>query len=79
MHDTIFENNRIPINKAFYIVYLVFTTKGNISSYQIAEKTGMRQGTCWAYATRVKNLLEMEGVVAKRNKKASWTDLIRKT
>ncbi|QHS59174.1 7TM diverse intracellular signaling domain-containing protein [Chitinophaga agri] len=79
MHDTIFENNRIPINKAFYIVYLVFTTKGHISSYQIAEKTGMRQGTCWAYATRVKNLLEMEGVVAKRNKKASWTDLIRKT
>jgi two-component system, sensor histidine kinase LadS len=73
MHDTIFENNRIPINKAFYIVYLVFTTKGNISSYQIAEKTDMRQGTCWAYATRVKSLLE-----AKRNKKGSWTDLIMK-
>lgn len=79
MHDTIFENNRIPINKAFYIVYLVFTTKGNISSYQIAEKTDMRQGTCWAYATRVKNLLEMEGSGSKKNKKAGWTDLIMKT
>ncbi|WP_370445430.1 7TM diverse intracellular signaling domain-containing protein [Chitinophaga sp. S165] len=79
MHDTIFENNRIPINKAFYIVYLVFTTKGNISSYQISEKTDMRQGTCWAYATRVKNLLDTEGGASRKNKKASWTDLIMKT
>ncbi|MBV7530637.1 7TM diverse intracellular signaling domain-containing protein [Chitinophaga sp. sic0106] len=78
MHDTIFENNRIPINKAFYIVYLVFTTKGNISSYQIAEKTGMRQGTCWAYAVRIKNLLEGEKNLSKKNKKSSWTDLIMK-
>ncbi len=79
MHDTIFENNRIPINKAFYIAYLVFTTKGNISSYQIAEKTDMRQGTCWAYATRVKSLLDTDRTASKKNKKASWTDLIMKT
>lgn len=75
MHDTIFENNRIPINKAFYIVYLVFTTKGSISSYQLAEKTDMRQGTCWAYATRVKNLLDAD----KKHKKENWTDLIMKS
>ncbi|MFB6456463.1 7TM diverse intracellular signaling domain-containing protein [Chitinophaga sp. Hz27] len=79
MNDTIFENNRIPINKAFYIVYLVFTTKGNISSYQIAEKTGMRQGTCWAYAVRIKNLLETTEHTSKKNKKNSWIDLIMKT
>lgn len=78
MNDTIFENNRIPINKAFYIVYLVFTTKGNISSYQIAEKTGMRQGTCWAYAVRIKNLLEAESMTTRKNKKGSWMDLIMK-
>lgn len=74
LQDTIFENNRIPINKAFYIVYLVFTTKGNISSYQIAEKTGMRQGTCWAYAVRIRQLMEQ----TKRHKKSTWADLIRK-
>ncbi|RAI97687.1 transposase-like zinc ribbon protein [Chitinophaga skermanii] len=79
MNDTIFENNRIPINKAFYIVYLVFTTKGHISSYQIAEKTGMRQGTCWAYAVRIKNLLDSEEHASKKNKKGSWVDLIMKT
>lgn len=78
MNDTIFENNRIPINKAFYIVYLVFTTKGNISSYQIAEKTDMRQGTCWAYAVRIKNLLDTEKNTSKKNKKGSWIDLIMK-
>jgi hypothetical protein len=78
MHDTIFENNRIPINKAFYIVYLVFTTKGNISSYQIAEKLDIRQSTCWAYATRIKSLLDSQKPVSKKNKRTSWTDLILK-
>ncbi|WP_460678562.1 7TM diverse intracellular signaling domain-containing protein [Mucilaginibacter koreensis] len=33
LYNTIFENNRIPINKAFYLVYLIYTSKGSISSY----------------------------------------------
>lgn len=78
MNDTIFENNRIPINKAFYIVYIIFTTKGNISSYQIAEKLNVRQSTCWAYAIRIKNMVDHQKTASKKNKKASWVDLILK-
>jgi hypothetical protein len=75
LYNTIFQNNRIPINKAFYIVYLIYTTKGKISSYQLSEKLGIRQSTCWQYALRIKEVLESQ----KRNKKNSqqgWSKLI---
>lgn len=78
MHDTIFENNRIPINKAFYIVYLVFTNSGNISSYQIAEKLDIRQSTCWAYAIRVKSIMDQRKPISKKGRKTNWIDLILK-
>jgi hypothetical protein len=75
LHNTIFQNNRIPINKAFYIVYLIYTTKGKISSYQLSEKLSIRQSTCWQYSLRIKEVLESQ----KRNKKSSqqgWSKLI---
>ncbi len=78
MQNTIFENNRISINKAFYITYLVYTTRGNISSYQISEKIDIRQSTCWLYARRVKSLMDEQKTGAKKNKEANWTDLILK-
>nr|WP_213488515.1 7TM diverse intracellular signaling domain-containing protein [Mucilaginibacter sp. Bleaf8] len=78
MCNTIFENNRIPINKAFYIVYLIYTTKGNISSYQLAEKLDIRQSTCWAYAIRVKGIMDDRKILSKRSKKSGWSDLILK-
>ncbi|MCJ8211061.1 chromosome partitioning protein ParA [Mucilaginibacter sp. RS28] len=78
MHNTIFENNRIPINKAFYIVYLMYTTKGNISSYQLAEKLDIRQSTCWAYAIRVKAVMDERKNALRKNKKAGWSSLVLK-
>ncbi|RYG03444.1 MAG: chromosome partitioning protein ParA, partial [Chitinophagaceae bacterium] len=47
LHHTIFENNRIPIEKAFYLLYLMYSNKGAISSHKLAEKLGIRQSTCW--------------------------------
>lgn len=75
LYNTIFQNNRIPINKAFYIVYLIYTSKGNISSYQLSEKLQIRQSTCWHYALRIKKVLEDH----KKNKKDTrqgWSKLI---
>jgi hypothetical protein len=75
LYNTIFQNNRIPINKAFYIVYLIYTSKGNISSYQLSEKLQIRQSTCWNYALRIKKVLEDH----KKNKKDTrqgWSKLI---
>lgn len=54
---TIFQNTRIPINKAFYMVFLIYTTKGKISSHKLSEILSIRQSTCWAYASRIKKVM----------------------
>jgi len=66
--QTIFENNRIPIQKAFYLLYLIYCYKGNISSHQLSEKLGIRQSTCWTYASKIKKIME------ERKKELKWLD-----
>ena len=75
LYNTIFQNNRIPINKAFYIVYLIYTSKGSISSYQLSEKLQIRQSTCWQYALRIKNVLEHHKY-NKKDTQQGWSKLI---
>jgi hypothetical protein len=75
LFNTIFQNSRIPINKAFYLVYLIYTSKGTISSYQLSEKLGIRQSTCWQYAIKVKKVME-ERKKGKRNTNLGWSKLI---
>ncbi|RYY08033.1 MAG: hypothetical protein EOP43_01310, partial [Sphingobacteriaceae bacterium] len=74
--NTIFQNNRIPINKAFYLVYLMYTTKGTISSYQLSEKLEIRQSTCWQYAIRVKKVMEESKSKGRKNNNQGWSKLI---
>ncbi|WP_345953255.1 7TM diverse intracellular signaling domain-containing protein [Mucilaginibacter sp. PAMB04168] len=76
LFNTIFQNNRIPINKAFYIVYLIYTTKGTISSYQLSEKLQIRQSTCWQYALRIKKVMEEHKHRSKKNTRQGWSKLI---
>jgi hypothetical protein len=76
MHNTIFENNRIPINKAFYIVYLVYSSKGTISSYQLSQKIGIRQSTCWSYAIRIKKVLSEQKRARKKGTQQGWVALV---
>jgi len=75
LNKTIFENVRIPINKAFYLVYLVHFYQGDISSYKLSQKLGIRQSTCWNYASRIKSLLTSN----KKGKKSAWTKLVLNT
>jgi hypothetical protein len=75
LFNTIFQNNRIPINKAFYVVYLMYSTKGTISSYQLSEKIGIRQSTCWQYAIRIKKVMEEHKKDDKSGTKG-WSKLV---
>jgi hypothetical protein len=75
LYNTIFQNNRIPINKAFYIVYLIYTSKGTISSYQLSEKLQIRQSTCWQYAMRIKKTMD-DHKHKKKNTQQGWSKLI---
>ncbi len=76
LFNTIFQNSRIPINKAFYLVYLIYSTKGAISSYQLSEKIGIRQSTCWQYSIRIKKAIIEQKRYKSKNENQGWSKLI---
>ncbi|MDT3401785.1 7TM diverse intracellular signaling domain-containing protein [Mucilaginibacter terrae] len=79
LHNTIFQNNRIPINKAFYIVYLIYSSKGTISSHQLSDKLGIRQSTCWAYAIRIKKVMQEQKRSRRKDAPQGWSTLVLET
>jgi hypothetical protein len=74
---TIFQNTRIPINKAFYMVFLMYTTKGKISSHKLSEILSIRQGTCWSYASRIKKVMhDRRKEIASSKSGEGWSLLV---
>lgn len=74
---TIFQNTRIPINKAFYMVFLIYTTKGKISSHKLSEILSIRQSTCWAYGSRIKKIMQDRKKELQSSKSGEgWSKLI---
>ncbi len=55
---TLLQNTRLPINKAFYMIFLVYASKGNISSHKLSAILRIRQSTCWAYSTKIKKAMK---------------------
>ena len=55
---TILQNIHIPVNKAFYLVFLMYVTKGKISSHKLSEIIAIRQSTCWAHSTRIRKIMD---------------------
>jgi len=73
---TIFHNTRIPINKAFYMVFLIYSTKGKISSHKLGELLNLRQSTCWTYGSRIKLVMEERKTKLKKSNKQGWSALV---
>lgn len=74
--NTVFQNTRIPINKAFYMIFLIYTTKGKISSHKLAEILNIRQSTCWTYGSKIKLLMEERKSALKKANKNGWSKLV---
>lgn len=74
--NTIFHNSKIPINKAFYIIFLMYSSNGKISSYRLSEILSMRQGTCWAYSNKVKKIMEERKKELKNAGEKGWSKLV---
>lgn len=55
---TLLQNTRLPINKAFYMIFLVYASKGNISSHKLSAILNIRQSTCWAYSSKIKKAMK---------------------
>jgi hypothetical protein len=73
---TIFHNTRIPITKAFYMIFLVYSTNGKISSHKLSEILSIRQSTCWAYSNRIKKLLTSRKKGIKKDMHEGWSTLV---
>lgn len=73
---TILQNTRIPINKAFYMIFLIYSSKGKISSHKLSEILSIRQSTCWTYASRVKKVMETMKKDLKNAGDKGWSKLV---
>nr|WP_262918290.1 transposase [Mucilaginibacter straminoryzae] len=73
---TIFQNGRIPLNKAFYLLFLMYSTKGKISSHKLSEILQIRQGTCWTYTAKIKKLMEEKKKELRTAPKEGWSKLV---
>lgn len=73
---TLFQNSRIPINKAFYMLFLVYSTKGEISSHKLSEILLIRQSTCWTYNSKMQKMLEERKKEIKNAGEGGWSKLI---
>ncbi|RYU91990.1 chromosome partitioning protein ParA [Mucilaginibacter terrigena] len=73
---TILQNTRIPINKAFYMIFLMYSTRGKISSHKLSEILSIRQSTCWVYSTRIKKAMEHAKKALKNAGNKGWSALV---
>jgi hypothetical protein len=73
---TILQNTRIPINKAFYMIFLMYSTKGKISSHKLSEILSIRQSTCWAYSSRIKKVMDSKKKEIKNSVDKGWSKLV---
>lgn len=76
LYNTIFENSKIPLNKAFYLVYLMYFSKGTITTHKLSEKLDIRQSTCWAYANRIRKVMDERKKELRATGKSGWSSLI---
>ncbi|MFA6083262.1 7TM diverse intracellular signaling domain-containing protein [Mucilaginibacter sp.] len=73
---TIFQHSRIPITKAFYLLFLMYSSKGKISSHKLSAILNIRQGTCWSYSTKIKKLMVDKKKELKQENKEGWSKLV---
>jgi len=77
--NTLLQNTRIPINKAFYMIFLMYSTKGKISSHKLSEILVIRQSTCWAYSSRIKKIMTARKKELSNAGEKGWSRLVLET
>jgi two-component system, sensor histidine kinase LadS len=73
---TVLQNTRLPINKAFYMIFLIYSSKGNISSHKLSEILGIRQSTCWTYSSRIKKTMKERRRHMPVNHHEGWNSIL---
>ena len=55
---TLFHRLHFPILKGFYLLFLVYANKGNISATELAEIVDLRYQTCWKFSKKVQEKMK---------------------
>ncbi|MCS6824945.1 MAG: chromosome partitioning protein ParA, partial [Cytophagaceae bacterium] len=71
---TIFHRLKFDIQKAFYMVFLVYANKGKITSQELSEILSLRQSTCWAFSKKVQEAMKEKRKQGQENE--GWASLI---
>lgn len=74
--DTVLQNIRIPANKALYIIFLVYSTKGKISSHKLSEIVKIRQNTCLTYSSKIKKVMAERKREIENSGEKGWSKLL---
>lgn len=73
---TLLQNTRLPLNKALYMIFLVYSSQGTISSHKLSEILGIRQSTCWSYSSRIKPILKEKHKKDAKHLQIGWSSII---
>ncbi len=73
--NTLLQGTHLPIEKALYLVFLVYNSQGSISSHKLSVLLDIRQSTCWSYSSRIKSMLK-ERQKAGMVEANGWSDII---
>jgi hypothetical protein len=73
---TLLQNTRLPINKAFYMIFLVYSSNGRISSHKLSEILQIRQSTCWLYSSKIKKAMRDRAKGGKMRHTDGWDSII---
>ncbi len=71
--NTIFHNLKFPVEKAFYILFLVSTGQ-KITYEQISQQVDLRVATCFAFKKKIIEVMETKK--SKKKGKVTWSDWI---
>lgn len=75
---TLFHRLHFPILKGFYLLFLVYANKGNISATELSEIVDLRYQTCWKFSKKVQDKLKQISPEEEdsQNQHDGWSHLI---
>ncbi|MEM6346985.1 MAG: 7TM diverse intracellular signaling domain-containing protein [Bacteroidota bacterium] len=75
---TLFHRLHFPILKGFYLLFLVYANKGNISATELSEIVDLRYQTCWKFSKKVQDKLKQvsAGEEPDTSQNDGWSHLI---
>jgi hypothetical protein len=58
------------------MIFLIYSSKGKISSHKLSEILDIRQSTCWTYLGKIKKLMEDRKKELRQADEQGWSKLV---